>query len=331
MNRAHRTRWDANSKTNRLTTMHLHCNKQPSKRSWPRILGTHCSGKPGPVLVAIGGIHGNEPAGPLAIENVLAGLHEGIDFKGSFVGLAGNLGAMKLGQRFIDSDLNRIWMSGANHQENDDDLGAERLELDSLRKNLGEILERAEGPVTVVDLHSSSADGPPFMLAGKPEDNDATNGHFPVPRINGLIEKIPGILIHYAIEKGSRGVVFEGGQHLNAATLDHLTTCLWLLMVEMGCLTADDIPGIQEGVKKLKRTSGDLPSLLDVVFRHAIETGDEFKMEPGYRNFDHIFRGEVLARDRYGVIEAPVDGRILLPLYQGQGDDGFFVGIEKNK
>jgi len=35
--------------------------------------------------------------------------------------------------------------------------------------------------------------------------------------------------------------------------------------------------------------------------------------------------GETLASDRQGKIAAPVDGRILLPLYQQQGDDGFFL------
>ena len=35
--------------------------------------------------------------------------------------------------------------------------------------------------------------------------------------------------------------------------------------------------------------------------------------------------GEILAEDRGGLIRAPRDGRIMLPLYQGKGDDGFFL------
>ena len=49
-------------------------------------------------------------------------------------------------------------------------------------------------------------------------------------------------------------------------------------------------------------------------------------MEPGFANFQPIERGQVLARDSQGAIEAPMKGWLLLPLYQGQGEDGFFIG-----
>jgi succinylglutamate desuccinylase len=48
-------------------------------------------------------------------------------------------------------------------------------------------------------------------------------------------------------------------------------------------------------------------------------------MRRGYRNFGTVRRGELLAYDNKGPVLAPIDGLILLPLYQGQGDDGFFV------
>ena len=51
-------------------------------------------------------------------------------------------------------------------------------------------------------------------------------------------------------------------------------------------------------------------------------------MNPGFANFDRIDRGEELAHDIRGVITSEMDGRILMPLYQGQGDAGFFIGKE---
>jgi hypothetical protein len=42
-------------------------------------------------------------------------------------------------------------------------------------------------------------------------------------------------------------------------------------------------------------------------------------------NFQPVIRGQLLARDRNGEIRAPENGRILLPLYQSQGSDGFFL------
>lgn len=51
-------------------------------------------------------------------------------------------------------------------------------------------------------------------------------------------------------------------------------------------------------------------------------------MEPGFRNFQRVRRGQSLARDRTGEITACETGLILLPLYQSLGDDGFFLGRE---
>jgi len=36
--------------------------------------------------------------------------------------------------------------------------------------------------------------------------------------------------------------------------------------------------------------------------------------------------GTLLARDKAGEIRAREDGIVVMPLYQGQGEDGFFLG-----
>ena len=48
-------------------------------------------------------------------------------------------------------------------------------------------------------------------------------------------------------------------------------------------------------------------------------------MEPGFRNFDPVRRAQILATDRDGEITAPESGLIMMPLYQKQGNDGFFI------
>lgn len=67
---------------------------------------------------------------------------------------------------------------------------------------------------------------------------------------------------------------------------------------------------------------------MEVRHRHAIVAEDHFKMVPGFRNFQAVRRGQVLARDRAGEIKACETGLILLPLYQPLGNDGFFLGRE---
>jgi len=49
-------------------------------------------------------------------------------------------------------------------------------------------------------------------------------------------------------------------------------------------------------------------------------------MEPGFRNLHPATQGQLLARDAKGEIRAPRDGLVILPLYQGLGNDGFFWG-----
>ena len=48
-------------------------------------------------------------------------------------------------------------------------------------------------------------------------------------------------------------------------------------------------------------------------------------MRPGYENFKPVGSGEVLAKNTAGNIRSPEAGRILMPLYQEQGEDGFFI------
>jgi siroheme synthase len=75
-----------------------------------RIIGRHAGAEPGPTLVGIGGVHGNEPAGVRALQRVLAALQTTRPpFHGELVAIAGNLAALEAGRRFVDRELNRRW------------------------------------------------------------------------------------------------------------------------------------------------------------------------------------------------------------------------------
>ena len=63
----------------------------------------------------------------------------------------------------------------------------------------------------------------------------------------------------------------------------------------------------------------------ELLYVHPIAADDDFVMHPGFKNFQPIAKGELLASDKNGEIKAKQDGRILMPLYQKQGEDGFFL------
>ena len=48
-------------------------------------------------------------------------------------------------------------------------------------------------------------------------------------------------------------------------------------------------------------------------------------MMPGFKNFQPIEKGQLLGHDARGEVRAPKNGCILMPLYQQQGDEGFFI------
>ncbi|MCB0610933.1 MAG: succinylglutamate desuccinylase/aspartoacylase family protein, partial [Lewinella sp.] len=73
-----------------------------------RTIGVFSGDSPGPLVISTGGMHGNEPAGVLAIQRVLGLLQSAsppLSFKGKFVGLRGNVKALDLKQRYLRQDL----------------------------------------------------------------------------------------------------------------------------------------------------------------------------------------------------------------------------------
>jgi len=75
----------------------------------------------------------------------------------------------------------------------------------------------------------------------------------------------------------------------------------------------------------LRRDSGSVPHALEMRYKRDVEDGDNFVMRPGYRNFHEVGEGELVADDVDGPVRLSEGGRLLMPLYQEQGEDGFFL------
>jgi len=77
----------------------------------------------------------------------------------------------------------------------------------------------------------------------------------------------------------------------------------------------------------LEERSKGLPLEAKLMHVHSVQANDNFRMTDTkiYNNFDPITKGEILAYDKNGPIISPYDGLILMPLYQKQGNDGFFI------
>ena len=288
------------------------------------------------MLIVVAGLHGNEPAGVQACQRVLAQLASrsaqvlpgrAPALAGQLVGVSGNRQALARGVRFVDRDLNRAWSAqrisamraGGPVQT------AEDVEQRELLACLDELLGGHEGPVHVLDLHTTSGSGGAFTTTADSLANRALAVQLEVPLVLGLEELLEGTLHDYLDTQGCNAVVFEAGQHDDPMSIERAEAAIWLMLAATGVLPSGRNRQVSTARARLKREARDRPAVVEMRYRHPVAPDDHFEMVPGFGNFDRIKRGQPLARDRDGQVRAPTRGRILMPLYQAQGEDGYFI------
>lgn len=287
----------------------------------------------GPTLVVTAGIHGNEPAGVQAAQRVLGELaRRGTALRGEFVALLGNRAGLARETRFLDEDLNRLWTAerlAALHARPSALDHTEQREQRELLAELEPLLARER--VTLLDLHSTSGGGPPFALAGDTLQNRPVAFALGVPFLLGLEENVSGTLVEHVGALGHVAVVIEGGQSRDPRTVELLESALWITLVSSGVASAADVAGLELHRERLRSAARGLPAVIEVAHRHDIAAEDEqrFEMLPGFEGFARIERGALLAHaggGRERPVHAPFGGILLMPRYQRQGRDGFFLG-----
>jgi succinylglutamate desuccinylase len=132
------------------------------------------------------------------------------------------------------------------------------------------------------------------------------------------------MLADWACRRGFASFTAEAGQHEASTSVDRLRAVIWTALAAAGLLDAD-APQVTGARRLLSESSEGVPRRLEVRYRHGIAPGNGFRMRPGWRNFDRVVEGDVLAEDRDGEIPAPESGLLFLPLYQELGSDGFFL------
>lgn len=295
-----------------------------------RIAGAHGDAGSGPLLIVTGGLHGNEPAGLLAARRVFGWLEQHQPaMRGRVVALAGNLTALEHRQRYIEDDLNRVWSAQRVEQlrnESPSGDGIEQREQRELLEHIEAELDGFDGPAAFLDLHSTSAHGPPFSIMSDTLQNRRVAMALPLPVILGLEEAVEATLMEFMGERGYLCVGVEAGQHLDPQTVDNHESVLWLTLIALDMLDRHQVPDPDIHVRRLRHAARGLPRVVEILHRHGLGPDDDFAMENGYTNFTPVKADQLLATDCSGDLRAHRDGLLLLPSYQGQGDDGYFLG-----
>lgn len=302
-----------------------------------RVIGRYGGDHSGPLLLVIAGIHGNEKAGVLALQKIFHLLRAGKQnnpefvFQGTIVGVAGNLQALIKGVRYIERDMNRFLLRPYIDQLRympSEYLNNEDLEILELVQTVDTIIQEFQPEeMFVLDLHTTTAHDGVFCLVTNDKKSIEMGANLKVPIIKGFMDGLPGTTMDYFTESNTglptTGVVFESGQHEESESIDNAVAATINCMRSIGCVDPSDVENKHD--ERLEAFSSILHHKFRLIYVHSITDDDCFLMRKGYNNYSPVKKGDWLGTDRYGAVLANCDGLLLMPLYQKQGSDGFFI------
>ena len=302
---------------------------------------------PGPALVVLGAVHGNEICGSQAIEQLLQDIDTGslaIE-RGSvtFVPITNPL-AHQLKRRFGDRNLNRNMAPSAIPQDFED----------RIANVLCPLLDAHE---VLLDLHSFHTGGAPFVMIG-PQNNRGTLEPF------ALAAEEMQLALHTGAPRIVEGWLdtYARGVQRRAATVGAANTRSQTLVtnpnygvgtteymrarggyaVTLECGQHDDPAGISVARHAILQTLGllgitaapatspthtpEILRLVDVTDKE--HTGDTFTKE--WRSFDAVKAGDVIGVRHSGMeAKAPSDGYVVFPNPRGEVGQEWFYFAQK--
>jgi len=283
---------------------------------------------PGPTIILVGGIHGNEPSGVFALKKVFEDIRSsGMNVHGNLYALSGNLWALEKGVRYHKEDLNRLWSNdkmlnfdrAQTTFENED-----QREQQNILKRLNDILDNETGPFYFIDLHTTSGETIPFLTVNDSILNRNFTMQYPLPIVLGIEEYLDGPLLSYINELGYVAFGFEGGQHDDLSAIENHIAFIYLTLEFAGSINRSEF-NFDHQYEVLAKTSIDSREIYEIFYRFAIKPKEEFKMHPGFLNFQKVVKGTPMAMIDGEEVIATMSSRIFMPLYQSQGSDGFFA------
>ena len=149
------------------------------------------------------------------------------------IAVAGNLSAINLNTRYIDTDFNRIWfkekIEEIKKSEIDDLESNEHREMKELMKQI-DAFTFVDTPrnIVFVDPHNtSSAEGMfAFTFEGDANYDVASSLHIPI--ITGLDKSLQGTAIEYFANRGYCSLAFEGGPLGDPRSIDIHEAGIWM-------------------------------------------------------------------------------------------------------
>lgn len=282
--------------------------------------------KEGPTVVFFAGIHGNEPAGIFALKHVMRELKlQQRPILGEVYAIAGNLRALEKNTRFLEEDLNRIWSPKRLSfiQQRKERLNNDENELLELHGLLNEILKNSAAPFYFIDLHTTSSETSPFVVLNDSLLNRKFASNYPLPIILGIEEYLEGALLSFINELGYVSLGYESGQHNEISAIKNCIDFIHftLGLTESVSLSKSALISLKNLVLNSSKVSN---KFYEIYYQYDIKKGNDFKMLPGFVNFQKIPKGKDVALDNDDILKTKGNRQIFMPLYQHQGSEGFY-------
>jgi predicted deacylase len=273
----------------------------------------HIQGKkPGAHLVIFGGVHGNEPCGTIALEEVSKSLV--LDEGEVTIVARANPQAHDLGKRFVEEDLNRVF------RKTETPLSYEA----NLAEELTSIIDAGDA---FLDIHSTKAHGETAVFVDRPTSAnqafaDSLGAKWAIYGWDEVYEQHPVFRSYdttrYANEQGKVCVLVECGQHEDPESVDRAKVYIFRALQHFGLIkkTLDATPNAP--VKKVRMTH----------LYGRVSAGDAFtkiwehlEVVPAHTPIATREGGETIVFDKQKII--------LLPKHSAlPGSEWFYLGDE---
>lgn len=258
---------------------------------------------PGKDVVIIAGIHGNEPCGMRAFDEILPTL--AID-AGRVTFMLGNPKAIERGVRFIDANLNRLFKP----DELIPDTQKSSYEYARSRE-LMPLLAQAD---FVLDIHSSGTVGStPFAICDRQRVSETRILPFPILSY-GWDTLEPGGTDDFVTGRGGFGVCVECGYHEDAEAVVRAQASIFAFLAMSGALQLSS-----------ESDSGVAQQEIEVLRIH--KTATNFTPSRFFSDFEKVSSGMLLGRDGEEEITAPFDGVVIFVRTRlAPGEEAFILG-----
>ena len=246
--------------------------------------------------------------------------------KGTIYGISGNLKALKENQRFLNHDLNRIWINGGLESlDTRKNLSVEEKEQQILFKILQDILREEKGPFYFIDLHTTSSKTLPFITINDSLINRKFSCLFPVPIVLGIEEYLEGPLLSYINQLGYVSLGFESGQHDELSAITNNEAFIFLSLIYAEALEKRTVPEYESYLSRLKESSNFKKEIFEITYLYKLKNNENFVMKPSFESFQDVKKDEILGVSNGKEIASPAKAKLFMPLYQKKGKEGFFI------